>query len=324
MGVPLAAHPPLLLNSVLNKKPLKQNDPRSPMRLTDTRRNRIAPPEQLEQRILLTVKVSFNEQSGLLKITGDNAANRIDLDGVNPGHFELFIDNTFFDNFTSVDAVKINLKGGDDLLYFNAFFLVGSLTVNMGSGADELDMDNSINFGSGSDGSTYVENAVKINMGGDVGDLVDFDGNIGFNGTVSIKGAADVDLDGGGTLHTFESALDIFFNRTLKIDFAKSGDVNGDNLTLDFDNVYNTQGVTINGSNLADNLQITRSYFFLAANLSLSGGDDNVDIDNGAANKNEFLSGLNANGGSGNDTFQKGLDNLFGTPEVITAFETVA
>lgn len=291
---------------------------------TRSHRRSLPPAEQLELRILPTVNVSFNENTGLLKITGDNAANRIDLDGVNPGHFELFIDNTLFDNFTSVDAVKINLKGGDDLLYFNAFRLIGSLTVNMGSGADELDMDNSINFGSGSDGPTYIENAVKINMGGDVGDLVDFDGNIGFNGDVAIKGVSDVDFDGAGTLHTLEANLDIFFNRTLKIDFAKSGDVNGDNLTLDFDNVYNTQGVTINGSNLSDTLQITRSYFFFPAKLSLSGGDDNVDIDNGAANKNEFLSGLIANGGSGNDTFQKGLDNLFGTPEVITAFETVS
>ncbi|MCA9093289.1 MAG: hypothetical protein KDA68_07370 [Planctomycetaceae bacterium] len=284
---------------------------------------RIAPPEQLELRILPTVKVNFNQNSGLLKITGDNAANRIDIDGVNAGHFEVFIDNTFFDDFTSVDAIKINLKGGDDLLYINAVQLIGSLTVNMGSGADEFDMDNSINLGTGSDGITYIETNTKINLGGDQGDLVDLDGNIGFNGDVSIKGAADVDLDGGGNLHTFEPDLDIFFNKTLNIDFAKSGDVNGDNWTLDFDNVHAVSSVNIKGSNLADSLQLTRSYFFFPLELTLSGGDDSVDIDNGAANKNEFNSGLIANGGSGEDTLLKGLDNLFGSPEDVTGFETI-
>ena len=284
---------------------------------------RLAPPEQLEQRLLLTVKVSFNDNSKILKITGDNAANRIDLDGLgNFGQLELFVDNTLFDDFFGVESVKINLKGGDDQLYINAVRLIDKLTVNMGSGADELDMDNSVNLGTGPDGGTYIESTVKINMGADQGDLVDFDGNVGFNGPVSIKGVADVDFDGAGVLHTNEPAADVFFNRKITIDFSSFGDVNGDNLTLDFDNVYSLE-CHINGSSIADNLQITQSYFFLELGLDLSAGDDVVDIDNGAAAKNQFASGIKANGGSGNDTFQKGLDNIFNSPEILVAFETV-
>lgn len=290
--------------------------------MPQSRRRPITTPEHLELRVLPTVIVNFNPDSGLLKITGDNAPNRIDLDGLgNFGQFELFIDNTLFDDYSGVESVKVNLKGGDDQLYINAVRLIDKLTVNMGSGADELDMDNSINLGTGPDGTTYVESTVKINMGGDQGDLVDFDDNVGFNGDVTIKGAADVDFDGDGLLPDNE-LVDVFFNRKLTIDLSSFGDVNGDNLTLDFDNVY-ALDCTINGSNAADIMQITLSSFFLELNLNLSGGDDVVDIDNGAAAQNKFISGIKANGGSGNDTFQKGLDNIFLAPDILVGFETV-
>jgi len=43
------------------------------------RRASFSPPEQLELRLLPTVKVNFNPNSGLLKFTGDDDINRIKL-----------------------------------------------------------------------------------------------------------------------------------------------------------------------------------------------------------------------------------------------------
>lgn len=78
---------------------------------------RAAHPEQLELRILPTAKVSFNSRSGLLKITGDNADNDVSLDGLaTAGSLEVFINNTFYDDFSGVKSLKIDLKRGNDKL----------------------------------------------------------------------------------------------------------------------------------------------------------------------------------------------------------------
>ncbi|MCA9099101.1 MAG: hypothetical protein KDA36_11965, partial [Planctomycetaceae bacterium] len=82
---------------------------------------RIAPPEQLELRILPTVKVNFNPNSGLLKITGDNSNNIVEIDGLAFSDLELFIDGNLFDQFDNVQKIKVNLKGGDDQFHISAF-----------------------------------------------------------------------------------------------------------------------------------------------------------------------------------------------------------
>lgn len=287
------------------------------------RNRRLAPPESLELRILPTVTVDYSNGSKVLTITGDNAANRIDLDGLgNPGEVSIYVDSVFVETHLDIESIKANLKGGDDKLYINAVHIQGKLTVNMGSGADELDMDNSPNFAAVADDATYIGSTVKVKMGGDQGDLVDLDGNVGFAGTVSMKGVADADFNGGGSSYLYDPNEDIYFNKTLKIGFSSFGDVNGDNLTFDIDNLIPFD-IIVTGSSLADRIQITQSRFLSEVRFKLGNGDDLVDLGTGDANKSQFYFGIEADGGNGNDTFLKGLDNIIGPPEALTNFETI-
>ncbi|MCA9096388.1 MAG: hypothetical protein KDA68_23070, partial [Planctomycetaceae bacterium] len=120
------------------------------------RKSHIVSAEQLELRILPTVKVNFNPNSGQLKITGDSAANDITLDGLaTPGTLEVFINNTFFSPYAGVKSLKINLKGGDDKLNMSALDLEGNVNIKFGDGADVLDLDSFTQLGTGGNGSSH-------------------------------------------------------------------------------------------------------------------------------------------------------------------------
>ncbi|MCA9093285.1 MAG: hypothetical protein KDA68_07350 [Planctomycetaceae bacterium] len=282
-------------------------------------------PEQLELRILPTVKVNFNPNSGLLKITWDNAANRIDIEGLDTGKVEVFIDLVLFDSFEGVKSIKANLKGGDDELQMSAVRIDGSLNVKTGSGADEVDMDDNIELGSGTDTFNAVGLTGKFNLGGNVGDRIDFDDAIFFGKDVVMTGVADVDLNGDGVVAGFE-VDDIVFFENLTINLSGKGDVDGDNLEVDIDNVVVFMKTNINGSNASERIQITQSAFAEDFKLNLDDGDDVVRIDNGAANANLFGAAAIFNGGDDNDTLFlgiDGIDNGFADPPTILNFETV-
>jgi len=283
----------------------------------------IAPAEQLELRILPTVKVNFNPGSGLLKITGDSADNRIDIDGLaTPGSMEVFVNNTLFDDFAGVKSIKVTLKDGNDTLFMGAVKIPGNLTVNLGDGADELDIDNIPNLGTGPNGVVNIGGFVKANLGGDADDLLDFDDGIVITGSATFTGVADADFNGDGTDFQIQNADDITFLSNLTIKFSGFGDENNDNLELDFDNV-NVQGTTIlDGTNEIERFDFTNCSFG-NFNANMDDGDDLININNGAAQKNSFLAQANFRGGDDNDTLLKGLDNLFALPELITGFETV-
>lgn len=273
---------------------------------------RIAPPEQLELRILPTVKVNFNPNSGLLKITGDNADNRIDIDGFGVvGDMEIFVDSTLFNTYSGVNSIKVKLKGGNDRLLMNAFSINGSLTANLGKGADEFDIDDVVNFGTGPDGVVSVVGKVQVNLGGDVGDLFDLDGYLVFGDDVLVKGAADVDINGNGSTFNYEPGNDILFQKSLNIQFGQSGDVDGDTFSLDIDNMYLTGNLSIKGSSLVDRAQFTDNTFGGTTTILLSGGDDSLDLDNGAADKNRFFGDFLADGQTGIDTIDIDAENLF-------------
>lgn len=285
-----------------------------------SRKHYITPPEQLELRILPTVKVNFNEKNGLLKITGDNEGNRVDVEGFGtPGNVEVFVDGNSVGQFTGLKNIKANLKGGNDLLVLEAFQFSGNVTAKFGSGADELDMDNA---------ATAVNEVLdiggflKADLGNDPGDFVELDDEIRILLDVTLLGVADVDFDGDGTTRNFEPG-DITFFSDLTIKFSGFGDTNGDGLEFDCDNL-NVSGTTLlDGSNNAENIELTDCRFQIDFNADLNGGDDFINMNNGAADSSRFLGIAIFDGGAGNDTFLLGNDNSFLDPETVLNFETV-
>jgi len=285
-----------------------------------TRKHQIAPAEQLELRILPTVKVNFNPNNGLLKITGDNDSNRVDVEGLGtPGNVEVFVDGNSVGQFTGLKNIKANLKGGNDLLVLEALQIDGSVTAKFGAGADELDMDNAATTVTE---KIDIDGFLKADMGNDPGDFVEMDDQIDILLDVTLLGVADVDFDGNGTTRNYETG-DITFFSDLTIKFSGFGDTNGDGLEFDCDNL-NVSGLTLlDGSNNSENIELTDCRFQRDFTADLNGGDDFINMNNGAADSSRFIGVAIFNGGAGNDTFLLGNDNSFLVPETVLNFETV-
>lgn len=285
-----------------------------------TRRPRMTVTEQLELRVLPTVNVAFNPNSGLLKVKGDNGDNFVEIEGKGtPGHLEVFVDGVSVGEFNNVRSIKANLKGGNDDLLLAAIQIEGSVNAKLGSGADQFDIDSS----AGSlTAPVIIGGSVVANLGNNAGDNLDFDDNIQIYGDAIFSGVADVDMNGDGTSAIPEIDDDILFFSDLTIRFSGHGDSNSDNLELDLDNVGVGGRVTLDGSNEAERVEMTNCFFSDEFNANLDDGNDVIDIDNGAANAN-FFRQANFRGGDDNDTLLLGIDNLFEAPAQITDFETI-
>lgn len=290
---------------------------------TRSRKHHIAPAEQLELRILPTVKVRFNPNSGLLKITGDNAANNVAVEGLagNDGHVEVFVDTVSVGEFENVVSIKANLKGGDDQLFFAAFQIAGNVTVNMGNGGDELDIDDTA---STITEQVLISGSLNVKFGGDPGDNADFDDAIKIDKDLTITGVADVDFDGDGTTFEIQSNDDIYILGNLNIQFSGRGDADGDNLELDFDNVAVLGDVSLVGTNSVERFKFTQSFFLSGFTADMNDGNDSINMNNGAALKNLFGGPTIFNGGDDFDNFFMGINNIFVQPAQINDFETIA
>jgi len=285
-----------------------------------TRRPTIAPAEQLELRILPTVKVNFNPGSGLLKITGDNAANRIDLDYLDFGDMEVFVDTEPVGTFLNVNSIKVNLKGGNDRLLMNGIRITGGLTANLGSGADEFDVDSVVNLGSGPDSNVFFGEDVKVNLGGDVGDLLDFDNVVRFSENASFKGVSDLTMQGDGTTYFPDSNSDIYFGGNLTVTFGKSSDVSGDNREIYLASIYVAGVAKFTGTKDVERFESITSYF-QNFQIDLSGGDDEFDIITDIPDRNRFGNST-FDGGDGDD-YMINSNQIFDNPPTLISIEQI-
>lgn len=290
-----------------------------------SRSHTLPQPEQLEQRLLLTVKVKFNPNSGLLKITGDSDANIVTLDGLTtPGSLEVFIGNTLHNTYNGVKSLKINLKDGNDKLNMAFLDLAGNVNLKFGDGADVLDIGSFTALGSGGNGPSHFGGIFKAEFGADPGDFVEMTNGVTIEGDATINGASDARLLGDGTSPQGEFNLDVAFRSDLTINLADFGDVDNDGRNLYAINLY-VQGQTlIDASENVDHFMMLMNRFDGNFTALMDDGDDDLFINFSGNQKNEFGAGVTFNGGDDNDIFTLGSGNLFsGSPPVITNFETV-
>lgn len=290
-----------------------------------TRKHHLPPAEQLELRILPTVKVNFKPNNGLLKITGDSAANEITLDGLGtPGSLEVFINNTFFNTFAGVKSLKINLRDGNDKLNMSFLDLEGDVSLKFGDGADVLDLDSFTLLGTGGNGPSHFGGFFKANFGGDAGDFAGMTNGVAVDGDVTIDRVADARLLGDGTSPQGELGLDLFFQSNLTIRLSGFGDVDNDGRELFGNNFYVAGETLIDASDSVDRFQIRSSRFDGLFTALMGDGDDYLFLDFPVSQHNEFGSDAVFDGGDDNDTLVLGSNILFsGNPPVITNFESV-
>jgi hypothetical protein len=277
--------------------------------------------ERLEDRQLLAVSVTTGKK-GLLLLSGDAASDVVDIDGTAvPGQVEVFVNGVSQGLYNSVRTIKGNLGLGNDTLNLSAINIGGNVDVNLSLGADTFDIDNNTFGGANPDGSVFVGGSVIVSMGGDAGDFVEWTSDVAPFGihvgnNVTLTGVADVELDGAGGDFNLQ-ARDIGVGGRLSITLTGLGDVNGDTITLDIDDVNAFGVTTLKGSPAVDRVEISNSSFIRKFVATLGGSDDRLDLD-AAGNPNRFGAAMVVDFGIGSDTLDNQAGNLFAFPPKFT------
>lgn len=267
---------------------------------------------------MLAVNVTASSQ-GLLKITGDNAADTVDVDGTGvTGTLDVFVNGGFVGTFAGITNISATMKGGADRLNLSAIDIAGSVTVNMGSGADVFDIDNDT-FGLGPDGNVHIGGGLNVVMGNNAGDAIAWDSTGGFGTTIGgsaiLAGASTFNLDGDGGTSALE-ASDLNIGGLLQISSKLAS-------TSFIDDVNVASTTIISLGKRADSVTIVDSHFGGDVQVILGAGNDLFDLDYSGApgDASQFDGNVNVLGGAGMDTLDELAANVFAIPPAFRGFE---
>ncbi|MCA9096997.1 MAG: hypothetical protein KDA36_01360 [Planctomycetaceae bacterium] len=293
------------------------------MKRRGLRRNVI---ENLEDRVLLTVKLQFNSGKEQLTIKGTKASDTVVLDGSGTtGGVDAFVNGAFFQHYDNVRNIVANFKGGDDRFDLGAVQIAGSVSVKMGSGTDVMNADTITHLGTGPNGIIRIVGSVDVDMGNNAGDKIFWNTLSGFgmliSGPTSLKGAADVRLDGSGGSFIAEAG-DITFESSLKIALSSFGDTDSDGFNCFFDNV-NISGTTeILATGANDSISIGDTSVLDTTTIVLGSGTNLVDVDV-PSRANYFRGLVTYDGQGGTDTLDDNTStNLYATGRKLLQIET--
>jgi hypothetical protein len=123
--------------------------------------------EKLEDRVLLAVDVDLNGTT--LSITSDGDDDNVVIYGYGTDDIAVYVDEDadgVFDAayyYTGVKNIKVNMGGGDDLVYAINVDIAGNLDVRLGSGDDEFALSDGY-------GAYYNEIDGNVTIKGEAGD----------------------------------------------------------------------------------------------------------------------------------------------------------
>jgi hypothetical protein len=294
--------------------------------------------ETLEPRLAPAGTLILSTAGGVLTITGDGAANGIEITDL-PGSAEWQIDDfgglttTFILNgvetvagFTipAQNAIKATLGGGDDEMRIlpsstpSSMLLPGGITINAGKGNDWVYL--------GSNSSQFLMvGAVNVDLGeGD--DTFDSTLSGTYSGAVKILGGL-----GDDTVRIEGFSADQVFLKGLTVDVGK-----GDNVVvLDAFRLAVAGALTvIDASDTTNSPDITLSADTLtvdgAVSISVATGTSSIVIGDDATDVQQFGAGLRITGGTGDDSVSfMGILTIAGAATVdlkagsnLTTFET--
>ena len=331
--------------------------------------------ESLEKRLLMAGNVTVSQSGADLIIQGDNSDNSLEVIGTGVAGQFVVVGEPSVAGGTAINGVvngaqtfngvtndiTIKLAGGDDFLIVNNVATGRDLNIDMGDGANEMQL------GDGGAGSLGTGRDLNINAAGQL-DLqedrvfLQRDQNIsitgGFNDSVFITSGSNRDLNvhtnGGNDVVNINLLTN---RRNLLIDTgsdndlismiqtAVSGDAtfqHGNNglgfFALDTNNFAKTVTVKTGGGN--DTVQITNSLISGTTSVTTGGGDDvvliddtvaatvNIDTGNGADGVTTESSRINSATitlGSGNDGMIA-LNNAVGSQASVdggSGFDTI-
>lgn len=283
--------------------------------------------ECLEDRALLSASAIFSQATGILRIKGDGGSDTVNIEGTGAlGGAAVYINGGHVGDYTNVRGIRVSLGAGDDRLDIGALRMNGNMTVNMGSGADEFFMDNSPDIGPNTDGDVIIGGNLRVKMGGDVGDLVDWTTDSGTSGivvtgSVSLPKVTDISFNGNGGTYAVQNE-DLRIQGNLKISMSRWGDANGDGKNAMIDDLNVLNRTTIRGSKSFERMIITDSRFIGPFTAKLGQGQNNFDLDD-PEGPNWFGNSFSLIGKGFMETYDASPANVFNGPITVKGIENV-
>lgn len=242
-----------------------------------------------------------SQKGATLTIKGTPETDGFEIDGNGTmGQLVVAIAGGPSTEFFGVRDVRIDAGKGNDIIRISGIQIGGSLRVKTGSGSDFVDLDNTTV--AGPIFPMLIGKDLELRLGGQEQDAVDVDVDVdssfSIGGQLSIDGAADVDLNGGGTKIDYESR-DLSIGGNLRVRMPIALDFDNDGLTLDVDSIDVGGATDIRLSNLADEVELTRSTFARAFAIDMRGANDDLNFDSRAS---RFESTVLFNGGESGDS----------------------
>ena len=288
--------------------------------------------EPLERRQMLagTVRIEISN-AGDFRLRGDNADNQFTVEQGSSSLRFTSLDGTTFE-FNGNEStqlfiggaprdVRIDLRGGDDEIRFEAVDVADDLIIRGGAGSDQITMagsmvgdDTRIDGGSGRfDDRLVIEDSV-------IGDDVRL--NIGAGQIASVTAADCADVS-GSTIH---GDLNIRGSRGKSCVILQDSDVNGktavntgrDNDSVVIDGMELASDIRISTSSGEDDVTLEHSDV-AGLRVSFGSGDDYLRSDS----RMDFLGSVRFDGGSGTDLVAE-FDPGQLSPENFSNFEVFA
>lgn len=225
------------------------------------------------------------QKGSTLTIKGTADTDGFEIDGTGTmGLIEVAIAGQPTVEFFGVRDILVDAGKGNDIVRVSGIQIGGSLRVKTGAGSDHVDLDNTLSAGPSF--PMLIGKDVDLRLGSQENDSIDVDVDVGMSfdigGRLSIDGAADVDLNGGGTKTEYEPR-DLTISGNLRIRMPIALDFDNDDLTLDVDSINVGGSTDIRLSNLADEVELTRSTFARGFAIDMRGANDDLNFDSRAS-----------------------------------------
>ncbi len=267
--------------------------------------------------------VTMTAAGGKLVIQGDGAADAVTLEGLTAvGEVRTRVGLGFWTTFSGIRSIKVKLGAGDDSLNVHGLAIGGDLKVQMGEGEDFLRIDKTTTLGPAL--SVFIGGDVQASMGGQQGDRVEIDSptaatSLQIGGTLRLRGAPTVDIDGGGGTSSLE-VDDVTIGGSLIVEEPFAEGVAPVPCLVDLDdvNVGGDTDIELDGG--GDTVEITDSQFARGVEIRLGGGDDLLFM---GGNPNRFDDLFSASGQGGTDAVDDDPGHAYASPPVFKGFETV-
>lgn len=269
--------------------------------------------------------VTIKQSNSKLTLKGDDAVDVIVLSGADAvGEIHVQLGSELVGKFKGIRDIDVRTAGGDDVVDIRGVKIGGSLRVRTEGGNDDVELHNTDRLLV--DACVFIGRNLELNLGGQEGDDFEIEPSsnefpITIGRTLSVRGAAHVDLDGLGVEFASEPG-DVLIGGNLEI---RTTSTSASTLSI---RILRIDDVAVGGNSkwtfgsTVDEVRVQESAFVGKVKVSLGAGDDVFTI-GGTTHGSAFASAVELAGGSGTEDALDLGTAVFATPPKVKQFELV-